>query len=325
MPKKLKLLPLLFCLTSASAAAQSHGAGEMYLDVMPLLVRADRDRGVDNPGVGLRTSLGYGLGDGWYLEGQLFGVRMELEEPLDFRNAYTSGLGLDAVYAFSDRWQYTPFVLAGVGVSNNNPPFRSSSTDGFFNLGGGLVTKPLGRSNVRLRAELRYLRDYFSNNMNDWHFGVGISIPLTPPPAPPAPAVVATPPPPPKAEPKPAPKPKPQEPTRTLVLENVHFEFNSANLTAAARSSLDQTARELNSAPKGRIEVAGHTDSRGAAAYNMRLSEQRANAVRQYLVDKGVPAARISARGYGAEQPVASNATDAGRAQNRRVELRFYD
>jgi outer membrane protein OmpA-like peptidoglycan-associated protein len=71
--------------------------------------------------------------------------------------------------------------------------------------------------------------------------------------------------------------------------------------------------------------VAGHTDSRGPRSRNITLSLQRAEAVRAYLVMKGVPAERIVARGYGPDQPVASNAELAGRAMNRRVELRRID
>jgi outer membrane protein OmpA-like peptidoglycan-associated protein len=69
------------------------------------------------------------------------------------------------------------------------------------------------------------------------------------------------------------------------------------------------------------IEVAGHTDSRGSDAYNIKLSQRRAEAVRDYLISKGIAADRLSAKGYGESQPVADNATDEGRFKNRRVEL----
>jgi outer membrane protein OmpA-like peptidoglycan-associated protein len=70
------------------------------------------------------------------------------------------------------------------------------------------------------------------------------------------------------------------------------------------------------------VEVAGHTDNRGAAAYNRDLSQRRAEAVRSYLVSKGVNGGNLSARGYGPDSPVADNKTANGRAENRRVELR---
>ena len=73
------------------------------------------------------------------------------------------------------------------------------------------------------------------------------------------------------------------------------------------------------------VEVAGHTDSMGSEAYNQGLSERRAQSVQDYLVSKGVKAQRLTAKGYGESMPVASNDTDAGRAENRRVELIVLD
>jgi OOP family OmpA-OmpF porin len=108
----------------------------------------------------------------------------------------------------------------------------------------------------------------------------------------------------------------------TLTLEGVNFEFDRWNLTAESSPILDRVAELLLANPEVRVEVAGHTDIRGAHAYNLRLSLARANSVRQYLIGKGVAVERLEARGYGPDQPVDSNATDAGRAKNRRVELR---
>ncbi len=107
-----------------------------------------------------------------------------------------------------------------------------------------------------------------------------------------------------------------------LVLEGVNFEVNSAQLTPAAQAILDRVAPSLVANPDVRVEVAGHTDNTGARSYNLTLSQRRAESVRNYLIQKGVPAAQVSARGYGPDNPIASNATREGRAQNRRVELR---
>jgi outer membrane protein OmpA-like peptidoglycan-associated protein len=74
-----------------------------------------------------------------------------------------------------------------------------------------------------------------------------------------------------------------------------------------------------------RVEIGGHTDNTGNAASNMRLSLARAQAVRNYFIGKGIAADRLTARGYGSTQPVANNATVAGRAENRRVELKKID
>jgi len=108
---------------------------------------------------------------------------------------------------------------------------------------------------------------------------------------------------------------------RTLVLEGVNFETGSANLTDQSYATLDRVAASLVAYPLLRVEVAGYTDSRGSAAINLRLSQARASAVRAYLINKGVPPQQLTSRGFGAGNPIATNATASGRARNRRVEL----
>jgi OOP family OmpA-OmpF porin len=84
---------------------------------------------------------------------------------------------------------------------------------------------------------------------------------------------------------------------------------------------LDTVAQVLRDFPDIAIEVQGHTDSRGNDAFNLRLSQQRADAVRQYLINQGIASSRLTARGYGETMPIESNATTEGRAMNRRVEF----
>ncbi len=113
------------------------------------------------------------------------------------------------------------------------------------------------------------------------------------------------------------------EPGETrLVLEGVNFELNSAELTPNARNILDRVAESLVANPDVRVEISGYTDSTGARAYNVDLSQRRAESVRTYLIGKDVAADRMVAKGYGPDDPVASNTTREGRAKNRRVELR---
>jgi OOP family OmpA-OmpF porin len=108
---------------------------------------------------------------------------------------------------------------------------------------------------------------------------------------------------------------------RTLVLEGVNFETGSANLTDQSHNTLDRVATSLRGNPGLRVEIAGYTDSRGGLAANRRLSQARADAVRAYLILQGVDPVQLTSRGFGAANPVASNAAATGRARNRRVEL----
>lgn len=108
---------------------------------------------------------------------------------------------------------------------------------------------------------------------------------------------------------------------RNIKLEGVHFEFDSARLTAESMAILDRTARVMKENSDLNFTVGGHTDSMGSDTYNMTLSDRRAKAVRDYLISKGVDGSNLTAMGYGESRPVASNDTEAGRAENRRVEL----
>jgi outer membrane protein OmpA-like peptidoglycan-associated protein len=111
-------------------------------------------------------------------------------------------------------------------------------------------------------------------------------------------------------------------PERTpVILRGVIFETGKSALKPESFTVLDIVAQSLNANPDIRIEVAGYTDNTGASATNIRLSQARASAVRSYLASKGVAPDRMIAKGYGAANPIATNATAAGRQQNRRVEL----
>jgi OOP family OmpA-OmpF porin len=106
-----------------------------------------------------------------------------------------------------------------------------------------------------------------------------------------------------------------------MVLQGVNFEFNSAVLTSNAKGILDGVAESLNAHTDQDVIISGHTDSRGADAYNQDLSERRAKSVVNYLASKGVSSGRLSAVGHGESMPIETNDTSAGRAANRRVEL----
>lgn len=109
----------------------------------------------------------------------------------------------------------------------------------------------------------------------------------------------------------------------SLVLEGVNFGTNHhAVLQPDSFAKLDHAAATLkNKWGVVKVEIAGHTDSRGRDSVNLKLSQSRAEAVRNYLIAKGISAERLTAKGYGEARPVADNKTEAGRYKNRRVEL----
>jgi OmpA-OmpF porin, OOP family len=136
--------------------------------------------------------------------------------------------------------------------------------------------------------------------------------PFPPPPPPPAPVVAQAPPPP------PPPAPVQHE---KLVLRGVHFDFNKAKIRPGDAAILDEAVEILQAHPNVNIYVDGYCDAIGGEEYNLKLSQRRADAVAKYLESKGIASSRLSPRGFGKTNFVASNDTDEGRAQNRRVEL----
>jgi OOP family OmpA-OmpF porin len=101
------------------------------------------------------------------------------------------------------------------------------------------------------------------------------------------------------------------------------FDFDKSVVKPNGKRELDQAAAKMNGVDVEMVIATGHTDSIGTEAYNQKLSERRANAVKSYLVSKGVPASKITTLGKGETQPVATNKTKEGRANNRRVDVEF--
>ncbi len=118
------------------------------------------------------------------------------------------------------------------------------------------------------------------------------------------------------------PEPVPQTEVITLSdAGNVLFDFDKSDLTPGAKAQLDTLMDKLRNADVVSIKVIGHTDSKGSDAYNQALSERRASSVAAYLLSQGLAPNKLTSEGRGESEPVADNATDEGRAQNRRVEL----
>ena len=127
-----------------------------------------------------------------------------------------------------------------------------------------------------------------------------------------------------KEEPTPAPAkstPAPVSPP-DYNFSNIQFEFDSSVLKTNSYAVLDRIAREMQKDTQAKFIIDGHASVEGTADYNMELSVDRANAVKLYLVNSGINGNNLTVKGYGATKPVASNDTESGRAQNRRVEIR---
>jgi len=128
--------------------------------------------------------------------------------------------------------------------------------------------------------------------------------------------------------PQPQPQPAPTRSESAPVdppnynFKNIQFEFDSSVLKTDSYAVLDQIAREMQKDLKAKFILHGHASIEGTASYNMKLSIDRANAVKLYLVNFGIPSANLEVQGHGATQPIASNDTESGRALNRRVEIK---
>jgi len=229
--------------------------------------------------------------------------------------------------------------------------------------GVGAVSGSLFDNGIRLRGEARYLYDTFEENFGDIHYSLGIEIPLGKTKVVekvvyidrvvevpvervvevqkrvevPVERIVTV------AEPDSdgdsIPDSRDKCPNtlagvrvdasgciidaQTVTLNTVSFSSRSTELTPGSKKALDPVAASLISQDNLKVQIAGHTDSVGNADFNQTLSQERANAVMKYLVEKGVAADRLTAIGFGETQPVADNKTASGRAMNRRVEFRL--
>lgn len=106
--------------------------------------------------------------------------------------------------------------------------------------------------------------------------------------------------------------------------ENILFGFDKSELSSQSYQTLDKLAKILNKYKDTDLQIDGHTDNKGSASYNQKLSERRANAVANYIRSKGISSSRITTKGWGLEYPKYSNETESGRAGNRRVEFQIF-
>ncbi|QOW19981.1 OmpA family protein [Lysobacter ciconiae] len=334
MKIRLMSAALLAGLAFASAANAQEFDDRWYLTGSTGFNLQDSDRGT-NDAPFLALGLGKFVSPNWSIDGELNYQNPNFDANQDL-NWSQYGISLDARYHFlAEGRNWNPYLLMGLGYQRAeeefdafpNPNSPGQRVDGNLaaKVGAGLQAN-MGRFGVR--TELAYRGDFDDqsvHNPNESWFGdllatVGVIIPLGPEPvAAVAPAPVA---PAPAAPVEEAPIPV------TIDLRGVNFEFDKSNLRPDAVSVLNEAAQILQRYPELRVEVAGHTDSKGSDAYNQALSERRASAVYDYLTSNGVDAGRlVGPNGYGESRPIAPNTNPdgsdnpAGRAENRRTEL----
>jgi outer membrane protein OmpA-like peptidoglycan-associated protein len=119
--------------------------------------------------------------------------------------------------------------------------------------------------------------------------------------------------------------PDPQDVARALSLQVVNFEVDKSVIPDANKALLDRAVKLMEQVPDMKLMIIGHTDKTADAAYNMKLSEERAQSMKDYLVAQGVDPTKLMTKGMGETDPIAENATEQGRFRNRRIEFVVYD
>ncbi|WP_423820949.1 OmpA family protein [Salinisphaera sp. SPP-AMP-43] len=317
---------------------------------------------VDNDdSVGMSLAVGKPINS--WLNLELYGFYFNPDQKLNGHGASDAdlyGFGLDALF-FPARDTLPVYGILGASWGKQDPGFGSingnsvgdDADSDYLDAGVGYMYT-LNDYGLKVRAEYRYRyttvdsadvvgAGYEDQRYNDHIVSLGLQIPLGAPPQ----------------APEPAPAPAPTQPQDSdgdgvidandqcpgtpmgtevdargcpiekkapIVLKGVTFEFDSAKLTSQAENRLDNVVDALNASPNVDFRIDGYTDSVGSQQYNMGLSQRRVDSVESYLTDHGISSSRVTGtEGHGENNPVATNETAAGRAQNRRVELHVTD
>lgn len=295
----------------------------------------------------LNSSIAFGLRAGYNFTKYIGVEGFAHYVPTDFTGTASEkvkfvGYGIEGIFNILPDGAFVPFLAVGVGGVHYSASTEDSteSKNNKVAVDYGAGVKYFVTENVALRADVRHVVPFDSRHNNllatvglTFAFG-GAKKAVEPAPAPvaPAPAPVVAPPPPPPPAPAPvveAVKPKAQaapeiiEKGRTTL--NVLFDTNKAVIKKNSFKDVDNLVAVMKQYPDLNVTIEGHTDNVGTAAYNKKLSQRRADAVKAYMVKAGIDANRLNAVGFGLEKPVADNATKAGKAKNRRVEATTAD
>jgi OOP family OmpA-OmpF porin len=316
----MKGINLIVGAAAIAIAGASFANDQWYLGATAGHYNLDSDRAINDD----HNAATLGVQAGKYIADN---VAIELGYGANAGHDDFSVISLNALVWFGDdssNWR--PYLLGGFNQydfdDTSNLILGHGDKSDQVMLGLGMGTQFDGA--LELRADIRGMADLEDIDGQDYGFQISLNKLFGKKSAPaPAPAPVAAAPV--VAEPEPAPEPE----VRTITVRlNVEFEFNKDVVLAIYGDQLDAIAAAMKAHEDIDLVLEGHTDSSGSDDYNMSLSDRRAKAVKAKLVsDYGIPADRVSAMGYGETQPAASNATDEGRARNRRVvgELSFSE
>jgi OOP family OmpA-OmpF porin len=304
----------LVAASSMSVLAQGQGAVEV--EGFAKRYFTDSNRHMDNANL-------YGASVGYFLTNDVelalsYGEYHDVRTDNDRGNDKVHGniASLDAIYHFGTPGVgLRPYVSAGFAHQSlgQAQPRSGRNHTTFGNL--GLGAKYYFTENFYARAGLDGMYN-IDEDQGEWAAGVGVGLNFGGNAGQQVAAVEPAP------APAPAPAPEPEPAPEVVRVElDVKFDFDRAQVKQESYADIQNLADFMNQYPQTSTTVEGHTDSVGTDAYNQRLSERRANAVRDVLVNQyGVQSNRVSSVGYGESRPVADNATEEGRAINRRVE-----
>ena len=326
--------------------------GQWYVGGMGTYIDPDSDRDLDSDFAGLKLVGGKVLSEHWNIEieASMLDVSGDGGPDTDF-----TGLVLNGMYLWNRSSKFTPYLLAGAGYLDADPDTGPSNEDLQAQFGPGFLYDFGDSGNWSIRTQLlaRWADDDKESAATDLLLDIGVQYafggsknssakPRTNASAPP-----------PSTEPVAAPAaagavaaaaldtdgdgvpdlidecPNTVKGAKVndvgcayeLTLSGTNYDVNAAVLSESGQKALNDVAESLKNFPEVNITIEGYTDSDGSEAYNQDLSERRAKSARDYLVRRGVAGTRITAYGRGEANPVASNDTPEGRAQNRRVVL----
>ena len=332
----------------ASYAAQAE-EGEWYVSPSIGYTDDDPDRKIDDSFSGAQIQVGREMGEHLALEGLLGYHDID-----GFPGQEHLELGFNVIGNFLPDSLFSPYVIGGIGYLRADvgtpdfgglPPADSTANNATATGGLGLKIR-FGDSPWSLRAEWRVRHAFDSDDsLTDqvgslgiqYNFGGSSAAPMVAAAEPETDTGVVAPVVPADSDGDGVANDRDQCPgtaagatvdargCEVVKFDNIYFGFDSAVLLATARGMLDDSASVLKRNPDAKIEIAGFADARGPASYNMKLSENRAEAVREYLERAGVDSARMNSRGYGESHDGATDLSANGLAESRRVEIRVTD